>query len=182
MLHRIQVEKKQPTVSKWFIAQEVLWHQWTFIRSIVSSFFRENSLQSHSITNSATKCQAQLVLSYHHTHIHTHTHHTCDKFQRGIDQGDFHFRAISEKCMKYRKTFEPPHNTTNKITVRPAKTQISLGIHPVWSESSLPAWRNLGSLDTHWAADTRADLSLLGAQSFRWFCHEAAHFMQIRES
>ena len=28
--------------------------------------------------------------------------------------------------------------------VRPAKTQISLGIHPVWSESSPSAWRSLG--------------------------------------
>ena len=27
--------------------------------------------------------------------------------------------------------FEPPHDKTNKMTVRPAKTQISLGIHPV---------------------------------------------------
>ena len=54
------------------------------------------------------------------------------------------------------------------MTVRPAKTQISLGIHPVWSESSLSAWRKLGSLATHWAhsedwsdwADAQADLSL----------------------
>ena len=37
------------------------------------------------------------------------------------------------------------------MVVRPAKTQISLGIRPVWSESSLSAWRNLGSLATHWA-------------------------------
>ena len=35
--------------------------------------------------------------------------------------------------------------------VRPLKTQISLGIRPVWSESSLSAWRKLGSLATHWA-------------------------------
>ena len=27
--------------------------------------------------------------------------------------------------------FEPPHNRTNKMTMRPAKTQISLGIRPV---------------------------------------------------
>ena len=40
---------------------------------------------------------------------------------------------------------------TNKLTVRPAKTQISLGICIVWSESSLCAWRNIGSLATHWA-------------------------------
>ena len=35
--------------------------------------------------------------------------------------------------------FEPPHDKTNKMTVRPAKTQISLGIRPVLSESSLCA-------------------------------------------
>ena len=34
---------------------------------------------------------------------------------------------------------EPPHDKTNKMTVCPAKTQISLGIRPVWSESSLCA-------------------------------------------
>ena len=36
------------------------------------------------------------------------------------------------------------------MAVRPAKTQISLGIRPVWSESLLSAWRKLGSLATHW--------------------------------
>ena len=35
--------------------------------------------------------------------------------------------------------FEPPHDKTSKTTVRPAKTQISLGIRPVWAESSLCA-------------------------------------------
>ena len=53
--------------------------------------------------------------------------------------------------------FEPPHYKTNKMTVRPAKTQISLGIHPVWSESLLSAWRNLGSLATHWAHNEDSD-------------------------
>ena len=37
----------------------------------------------------------------------------------------------------------------SKWHVRPAKTQISLGIRPVWSESSLSAWRKLGSSATH---------------------------------
>ena len=32
---------------------------------------------------------------------------------------------------------EPPHGKTNKMTVRPAKAQISPGIRPVWSESSM---------------------------------------------
>ena len=44
---------------------------------------------------------------------------------------------------------EPPQDKTNNVAVRPAKTQISLGIRPVWSESSLSAWRKLGSLATH---------------------------------
>ena len=60
-----------------------------------------------------------------------------------------------------------PHVKTNKVAVRPAKTPISLGIHPVWSGSSLGA---------HWVAkvpsflyadsegsdqaDAQADLSL----------------------
>ena len=37
------------------------------------------------------------------------------------------------------------------MDVRPTKTQISLGIRPVWSESSMSAWRNNGALATHWA-------------------------------
>ena len=43
-----------------------------------------------------------------------------------------HFDGIGEKR-------EPRHDKTNKMSVRPAKTQISLGIRPVWSESSLCA-------------------------------------------
>ena len=66
----------------------------------------------------------------------------------------FHLLTIPSK---------PEHITLHKIiiwaatwqnqqwAVRPVKTEISLGIRPVWSESSLSAWRNLGSLATHWA-------------------------------
>ena len=51
------------------------------------------------------------------------------------------FRIISVNAVN-----EPRHDKTNKVAVRPAKTQISLGICPVWSESSLSAWRMLRSL------------------------------------
>ena len=44
-----------------------------------------------------------------------------------------------------------------KWHVRPAKTQISLGIRPVWSESSLSAGRKCGSLATHWAHSDDSD-------------------------
>ena len=33
----------------------------------------------------------------------------------------------------YKGPYEPRHDKTNKMSVRPAKTQISLGIRPVWS-------------------------------------------------
>ena len=52
-----------------------------------------------------------------------------------------------------RNKIEPPHDKTNKMTVRPANTQISLGIHLVWSQSSLCA---------QWVAK---DLSFLHADS-----------------
>ena len=55
--------------------------------------------------------------------------------------------------------FHMSHDMTKptKWHVRPAKTQINLDIRPVWSESSLSAWRNLGSLATHWAHSEDSD-------------------------
>ena len=78
---------------------------------------------------------------------------------------------------------EPRHDKTNKMAVRPAKTQISLDIRLVWSESSLSARRRLGSLVTQLSAqrrlcsdwaDAQVDLSLRWAHSFYWFCHVMA--------
>ena len=41
--------------------------------------------------------------------------------------------------------------------MRPVKTQIRLGIRPFWSESSLSAWRNLGTLTAQWVDSEDAD-------------------------
>ena len=49
------------------------------------------------------------------------------------------------------------HDKTNKMSVRPVKTQISLSISPVWSESSLSTWRKLGSLAIHWVRSKDSD-------------------------
>ena len=46
---------------------------------------------------------------------------------------------------------------STKWHVRPMKTQISLGIRPVWSESSLSARTKLDSLATHWAHSEDSD-------------------------
>ena len=53
--------------------------------------------------------------------------------------------------------YEPGHDKTNKMSVHPTKTQISLGIRLVWSETSLSTWRKLGSLATYWAHGEDSD-------------------------
>ena len=56
----------------------------------------------------------------------------------------FHQRKKERKKETNKQT-----SKQTKWHVRPAKTQISLGIRPVWSEFSLFPWRKLGSLPTH---------------------------------
>ena len=69
----------------------------------------------------------------------------------------------------------------------PAKTPISLGIHPVWSESSLSGWRKLGSLATHWA-HSEGSVQTGWVPRLIWvfaghtghfvkFCHTVAHII-----
>ena len=86
---------------------------------------------------------------------------------------------------------KPQHDKTNKWLVRQAKTQISLGIRPVWTETSPPAWGKLGSFATHWAkAKTLIRLggcpgwseSSLAHMSFCWFCHAAAQIIEYENS
>ena len=105
------------------------------------------------------------------------------------------------------QTYEPPHDKINKMSVRQAKTQINLGIGPVWPGSSLygqwvvkdpsflhadredsdQTWRMVAKdpMLLHagqwrlWSdwADAQADLSSLGAQPFCWFCHVVAQML-----
>ena len=68
-------------------------------------------------------------------------------------------------------TVHKKHHISRLVTkptkwhVHPVKTQISLGIRPVWSESSLSAWRKLGSLATRWAHSEDSDQP---GRSLRW--------------
>ena len=59
------------------------------------------------------------------------------------------FAIISKRIYSLNVYMSRLMTKTNKMTVRQAKTQISLGIRPVWSESSLcPQWvaKNLNFL------------------------------------
>ena len=81
---------------------------------------------------------------------------------------------------KYPTIFEPDKN---KMTWAPSEDSDQFG-HPI--RVFAVRGRSLGSLVTHWVhsedwsdwADAQADLSLRWAQtSFRWFIHDAAHFL-----
>ena len=115
-----------------------------------------------------------------------------DSFERmggyryfGILDFDEFLMPLEGKTIKEMMVFEPAHDKNQQNDVRPAKTQISLGIRPVWSESSLCAqwvakdegffmrtWKTLTRL-----SDAHADLSLCWSRrSFRWVCPAQANF------
>ena len=80
--------------------------------------------------------------------------------------------------------YEPPQDKTNKVAVCPAKAQISLGICPVWSESSLctrwvakdPRYLHGDSKDSDQTGRmTRVICLQWTHMPFCWFCHEAVH-------
>ena len=62
-----------------------------------------------------------------------------------------------------------------KWPVRPGKTQINLGIRPVWSVPS-------PSLATHWAHSEDSDQTGRIWVWFRWFCREVAHLAEIERN
>ena len=96
------------------------------------------------------------------------------------------YNSSPGKSFESHYTFESQHDKTNKMNVHLAKTRISLGIRPVWSESSLKkpwvlsyplsAQRRLITLGScpGWSE------SSLGAHSFSWFCHVVAH-LELQE-
>ena len=73
-----------------------------------------------------------------------------DNWKRSV----LHVNTVSMGILSYctQRITKP-----TKWYVRPAKTQISLGIRPIWSEFSLSAWRTIGSLATHWAHSEDSD-------------------------
>ena len=71
-----------------------------------------------------------------------------------------------------RRTTKP-----TKWTVRPAKAQISLGIRPVWLDSSLSAWRIIGPLTTYGAHSEDSDQTGQMPRLIRVFAGHTSHFV-----
>ena len=64
-----------------------------------------------------------------------------------------------------------------KCHVHQAKIQISLGISPIWSETSLSAWRKPGSLATHWVHSEDSDQTGRMLRLIRVFAVGTCHFV-----
>ena len=98
--------------------------------------------------------------------IHRTVHHKNESWTDGISLSRKIQMCSCVKCTRVSGNFPLMLSISHlsrlmtkptKWYVRPAKTQISLGILPVWSESSPSAWRKLGSLATHWAHSEDSD-------------------------
>ena len=102
-------------------------------------------------------------------------------FRNLIYHGILYFRLRGQFLLF---TNEPPHDKTNKMTVRPAKTQISLGIRPVWSESSLCVqWVAKDSEDSDQTGRMPRLICFRWAhRPYCWFCHVAAQMKRERIS
>ena len=100
----------------------------------------------------------------------------------------FVVRRLNLIFQSYNQTFEPTTAKPTKWHKRRAKTQISLGIRPVWSVSLLSSWRKLGSLATHWVHSKdsvqtgqmpRLIWVFAGCTVILLVCHTAAHLERV---
>ena len=75
-------------------------------------------------------------------------------------------------------TFELRHDKTNKMDVRPAKTQISLGIRPVWSVFAV-CMKKAWSLATLWAQSEDSDQTGQMPRLMWVFAGHTYHFVGV---
>ena len=95
------------------------------------------------------------------------------------------FVPVQPPCITANLFMEPyRYNDLNRLVtkptkwhMRPAKTQISLGMRPVWSESSLSAWRRLGALATHRAHSVDSDQTGRMPRLIWVFAGRTCHFV-----
>ena len=86
---------------------------------------------------------------------------------------------LTTECILCRLQMSQRMTKPTKWHVSPAKTQISLGIRPVWSESSLSAWRKLTSLATHWVHSEDSDQTGRMPSLIWVFAGHTCHFAQM---
>ena len=86
-------------------------------------------------------------------------------------------RGLNEQSKEVKNRIIHSKTQLTKWHVYPGKTQISMDIRSVGLESSLAAWRNLGSLATHWARSGDSDLTVRMPRLIWVFAVRTAHFV-----
>ena len=124
------------TNKKGICAQRRLWSDWADAQAVLSL----RLAHSHFVSFVMRRLICEMLMTV--TMPWKKTYKTIDQILSMAQV----WRELNSSCENW---YEPRYDKTNKMSVRPAKTQISLGIRPVWAESSLSAWRKLGSLATH---------------------------------
>ena len=139
--------------------------------SVINNWKSVLKCQIQSQSRLETHCFVKIVILWNQLGDRAVTAETVEGFKTG---------GITTNYLSRRTT------QWTKWPVRPAKTQISLGIRPVWLKPLLWAqWvakdpsslhADIRGLWSDWA-DAQADLSLQWVRMpLCWFCHEAAHF------
>ena len=120
------------------------WVRWTENRFTLSKILSEEEpFNDLRITR-----KGYILLSVRNHILFCHTHFSSKIWTANcITQPQTYYS--DNKCYHMRHLMTKP----TKWHMRPAKTQISLGMCPIWSESSLSTWRIIGSLATHKADD-----------------------------
>ena len=109
----------------------------TGIFKFVRPFFQ--CLDMHKIIRQFINMKRSVVKSYLRNATFW-SHQRSTTILGGADHRfDQSFTGMGTILQLFGDLYEPRHDRTNKVTMCPAKTQISLGIRPVWSESSLCA-------------------------------------------
>ena len=99
-----------------------------------------------------------------------------------LSESSLAYRSFCLYCAQAQIKVSCIMTKPTKWHVRPAKTQISLGVHPVWSVFAVrmkKAWVLSCPLSTHRRPYQTGRMPRLmwvfvGCTSFCWFCHEAA--------
>ena len=100
--------------------------------------FQDSFVSSKSAFNRSRRPRRQIK----HTRTELNTKNEC---------------SLTPYLVMFATTLSRIMKKSTKWYMRLAKTQINLGIRPVWSESSLSARRKLRSLATHWAHSEDSD-------------------------
>ena len=91
----------------------------------------------------------------------------------------YNFRIKEAKTLFLGNGYLSRRMTKQTKWLRPAKPQISLGIRPVWSESSLSAWGKIGSLTTQWAHSKDSDQTGWISRLTWVFARRTCHFVDF---